>query len=121
MKRVFIGAIIFMFMIGIVYAEMKSNASPVLVCVNSISPKYKQITFDYPTRDLIIYNNDAHDNVYVDVKHSNNVSDTGAGVLLTAGNSLELYDFITSGITIIYDSVFSTRGEASPISVIAVY
>lgn len=98
---------------------LTANASPQTVTVNTNTP-YVGITFPYPTRNLTIINDDANDNVWIDLDDANNTGQRNQCFLLDSGESLNLYDFITEGITIVWDNIY-TAGEASPISVLATY
>ena len=102
------------------YAEVTANASPAIVGVNTNAP-YASKSFVVPTRNLIIRNNDSADYVYVDIKKDSNTNDKSSCYLLAAGASLEFYDFITSGISILRDTTYSTGDTASPISIIATF
>ena len=121
MKKILIIALVIIVgIVGKVLAQPRGNASPVVVGVNTITT-YKNITFPYPTRDLVIENNDSADYVWVDTKSNTNQTDIGSCYLLGPGDSLLLYDFITNGISIIRDTTYSIGDTASPISVIAIY
>lgn len=120
-KRILgIAMIILILSVNFSWAQIKHGASPMTTYVNATTT-YRNITFPYNTRDLIIQNNDSTAYVYVDVMNSDKTTPAGC-FLLGPGNELNLYDYITSGISLVYDNVeFSTDTEASPISVLAVY
>lgn len=106
---------------GYVYAaSYKSNASPVIVALTnrSTTSLYKNITFSYPTKDLIVRNNSGR-YIYVDVHNDDNTTDTAKCFLLAPGQPLELYDYVTNGISLIYAS--PPMVTASDISILSVY
>jgi hypothetical protein len=83
--------------------------------------RYKNITLTPGSRTINITNEDANDKVWVDVHSATNTSETEKCFLLGPGNSLDLYDYSTDGLSFIYDSTYSTGNEASPISVMVTY
>ena len=122
MKRIFVMILVSVFlMAGIAYAQPKSNASPatVVLTYESTTSLYKNITFPYPTRDLVVRNNRSDRYVYVDVHSDSNATDTSSCYLLAPETSLELYDYITDGITLIWAS--PPVVSASDVSVLSVY
>lgn len=121
MRRIFlvIATILFLF-VNSAQAELKQGASPLTTGVNT-SVTYKNIVFPYNTRDLIVQNNDSTAYVYVDVKNVDNTGNKADCFLLGPGNELALYDYITGGISLLFDNIYSTDTTASPISVLAVY
>ena len=108
-------------LMGKIYAQsgLSANASPQTVRVNAAT-RYVGITFPYPTRNLSIINGDANEGVWIDLNDADNTGQRNQCVLLDAGQSLDLYDFITNAITIVWDNIY-TSGEASPIAVLATY
>ena len=122
LKKLILGFILSLCLIKFASAQsgLSANASPVIVGVNT-SATYKNITFPYPTRNLMIENNDSADYVYVDVKSDTNTSSKSSCYLLGPDDTLELFDFVTSGISILRDTTYSTGDTASPISIIATY
>ena len=123
MKKIVLLIVVLLFgLINIVYAQsnITANASPATVGVNTTTT-YVNITFPYPTRNLLIQNNDSADYVYVDLKSDTNTVNISSCFLLAPNEEINLFDFITSGISILRDTVYSTGDTASPISVIATY
>lgn len=102
------------------YAQVRQNASPVTVGVNSNST-YSNITFPFEARDVIVENNDSTAYIYVDPTSNTNTEYKNDCYLLGPDEELYLGDFRTIGISILYDSVYSSDTEASPISVIGAY
>lgn len=107
---------------GYVYAaSLTSNASPVQVRVDGTT-QYQNITFEYPTRNLTIYNNDSAQYIFVDLTSDTNTNDRGRCIAIGPGDWLDFYDFNTNGISILADNgTFSPIGEASPVYVISTY
>jgi hypothetical protein len=111
-----------------VFATPTGNASSETVTV-STDTRTASVNFPYETRNLIISNNDASNAVWVDLKNPSNTScknytttDGGECYYLAAGDTLELYDFITKGVMIEIDTVFAGNNIASPpVSVLATY
>ena len=120
MRFIALALVLLMVFGGSVSAQPRTNASPVITYVNNITT-YDNITFSYTTRDLIVENYDSDNYVYVDVKSDSNTADTSRCFLLGPGESLALYDFLTDGVSILHDNLYSPSEEASPIAVIAVY
>lgn len=122
MRRIWILVLLAVFLISAkVYAQPRGNASPATIGVNSTTT-YKNITFPYTTRDLVVRNNDSTAYIYVDTKSDTNTSILAPCYLLAPATELLLYDFLTDGISILYDDgSWSTDTEASPITVIATY
>ena len=117
---IFIGI---MLMAGICFAETTSQTANVSCKTTYVdaTTKYQNITFPTNIRHLTIINNDASQYVWVNPKSDTATSvDTTVCFLLKPSTSLELFDFITGGISILYDNSYGS-GEASPISVIATY
>lgn len=118
---IFIGIFLLLTMNFGFASEVRQGASPLTTGVNS-NTIYQNITFPYNTRDLIVQNNDATAYIYVDVKSATNTDSLSDCFLLGPGNEINLYDYITGGISLIYDNGgYSTDTEASPISILAVY
>lgn len=125
MKKLFILFILLsIFINSTVYAAgngLTANASPATVGVNS-NVTSVSVPFTFMSRNLIVINNDTTAYVYIDTNDSTNTSAIGECFLLGPGKELDLYDFISSGVSILYDNGrYSTDKEASPISVITTY
>jgi len=111
---------------NISYSAMKNNASPIVVCLENQTAS-RAIVFTYPTRDIIIRNQDATRYVWVDFTSSVNGAgfagvDTSRCTLLGPGEEIDLYDFFTSNMTIYGDNAqFGAAGGASPITIEAVF
>lgn len=121
MKRI-LSLVIIMCLVGYGYAfAYRSNASPFIVSFDENTNVVSK-TFTPSTRDLMIYNNDSSNYVWVNLNTDTATAYTSACYLLGPESSLELYDFITEGITIIADSSHSAGPYASPpVSGIALY
>ena len=106
---------------GMAYAaSLTSNASPVTITWGSAN--YKSVTFSTTTRNLVIQNNDSAAYVYIDLKNSDNTADKGKCVLIAPSGSLELYDFLTDGISVITEGgTYGSARKASPVVVIPTY
>ena len=110
------------------FASLKTNTSGVVVALTSQTAS-RVVVFPYPIKDLIIQNNDTTRYVWIDLTSTlngigfpANTVDTGRCVLLAPSQSMELYDFITEGMTISGDNaVYGAAGGASPIVVEATY
>jgi hypothetical protein len=75
------------------------------------------IALPYDSRDLIVRNDDTADTIWVDLTAKTDKYSPGPGqILLPYGESIELFDYITSGVT-----VGAYNGEASPVTVISTY
>ena len=121
MRKVVVGILVFSLLAGVAYAQVKGNASPCIVVLDSTT-KYKNIDFEYPTRDLYIDNYDANTGVWVNLKkRTSTVGMNGLSFYLAPSSSQQFYDFMTQNITISIDSYFAGNGSASPISVIGVF
>ena len=120
MKRWILVTAFVMLIFTYAIAQTKSNVYQITVGVTAADPT-ESITFPYPTRDLIIQNNDA-DSVYTTVDTATVPSmsacteGTEGCIVMAGSSSFELYDYRTDGVA------FRYRGaEASPITVIAIY
>ena len=123
MKKVLILAVVGILLFGnVCYAQLTQNASPVTVELTGATT-YKNITFNYPTRSIIIKNEDADSYVFVDLLSASNTSDTAKCSPLKYGEEIALYDFITIGISILKDTTgrYGSTNAASPIIVIPTY
>ena len=111
-----------MMVVGSCYAaDFKANAYQMTTYVNS-SQTYVNVTFPLPSRDVIITNSDASQNVRVDI---NSITRTSLDALGTAGTItvpplgvVSLRNYAVAGITFLYDTY---SGEASPVSVMSLY
>ena len=123
MKRVLILVLCGLLFSGYAYAAaLTRNASPVIVTLDSTTT-YRNITFPFQTDNLNIINGDANDAIWVDVTSASNTNDIGKCFLVPAGETLDLYNFATDGISILRNTTYlgSGNGIASPVSVIATY
>ena len=127
MKKIFYTMAIlvgFCLMSNYSYAQPRTNASAVVVDLSNSASR--GIVFVYPTRDLYIRNGDANDYVWIDLKSSTNgknltgTFNLGECMLLAPSGEEVFFDFITEGITVIKDTIYSGNG-ASPVSVEAIF
>ena len=122
MKKILVLILCGLMISGYAYAAaLTRNASPVVVILTAATP-YKNITFSYQTETLNIINGDPTDAIWVDVMSANNTNDIGKCFLVPAGETLDLYNFATDGISILRNTTYlGGDGIASPVSVIATY
>lgn len=130
MKKIILAIAIIFIMTNYCYAErgVLTNASPVVVQLSSSSP-YQEITFTPATRDLIIQNYDTDDGIWVNLRGSdtqgikNTIAENSGynRYYIPPSESLTLYDFMTTAITVIDDNSFTPTTFASPVIVITTY
>jgi len=103
------------------FAELTQNASPISVAVGK-NTRYKNISLSPPSRNVEINNNDPNNHVWVDLKSDTNTVDKSSCILMGPGDTLDLYDYITSGITFIWCNEYATGKDTSPpIAVLITY
>lgn len=102
-------------------SSYSANASPAVVAVDSTTT-YKNITFPYTTRNLYIRNCNSDNEIWVDLKSDANTGDLTSCILIDADSELDLKDFATDGISIIFDKLYlGGDTSASPVSVLATW
>ena len=125
MKRSIVIALLLVFVLtGITYADfvrVTKNASPATVSLSPTS-RSRELTFPYETRDIIIFNNDASNGVWINFRggDTDGMNINNSRFYLDSGQNIKLSDYLTTTITLVCDSQFSSC-RASPVSVIGIY
>lgn len=104
------------------YGDIKTGVSPLLVTLNGATVS-REITFPYPSRDLLIYNEDATGGLWVNLQGNDilPLSNNSGRVFIGADEQLELTNFVTSAITLFIDVTYTGNDSVSPVSVIELY
>lgn len=99
----------------------RQNASPVTTVLSNYAATdtYNNITFEYPTRDLRIKNNRSDMYLYVDLTSATNTDNYNRCYYLEPDGELFLYDFMTTGISLIWASPAVVK--ASDVTVLSVF
>ena len=98
-----------------------TNSSPVTTYVDQ-NTTYQNISLAPDSRNIVIENQDSDAYVYIDFDSATNTTDTSSCYLLGPNSSVELYDYMTEGISILFEQGdYGPATGASPVCVIVTY